>query len=182
MAKGDAERAVRAFEQLNVVYGPNPQVKYQLARAYLLYANSADPVKRRNLVEAADTNLTDAIKLNPQFDQAILLLAELKIAKGNHAAAVDLLAPLTKERPQIAQAHYLLASAYLAQQKRDEALAVYRQMTELFPKDPQPSFLAGSILLGQGHQQDARQAFEKSADISPTYLPAIERLVGLDLA
>jgi len=61
-------------------------------------------------------------------------------------------------------------------------LAVYRQMTELFPKEPEPSFLMGNILLGQGHQQDARQAFEKSVEISPTYLPAIERLVDLDIA
>jgi tetratricopeptide (TPR) repeat protein len=181
LAKGDAERAVRAFEQLSAQYGQNPQVKYQLARAYLLYANSVDAVKRRNLVDAAENNLTDAIKLNPQFDQAILLLAELKIRKGSPAAAVDLLAALTKERPQIAQAHYLLASAYLAQQKRDEALAVYRQMTELFPKDPQPSFLAGIILLGQGQQEGARQAFEKSVEISPDYQPAIERLVDLDI-
>ena len=112
----------------------------------------------------------------------LLLLAELKIRKGNPAAAVDLLAPLTKERPQIAQAQYLLASAYLAQQKRDQALAVYRQMTELFPKDPQPPFLMGVILLGQGQQQEARKAFEKSVEISPDYLPAIEKLVDLDIA
>ena len=136
----------------------------------------------RNLVEAAENNLNDAIKLDPHFDQAILLLAELKIRKGSPAAAVDLLVPLTKERPQIAQAQYLLASAYLAQQKRDQALAVYRQMTELFPKDPQPSFLMGTILLGQGQQQEARKAFEKSVEISPDYLPAIEKLVDLDIA
>jgi tetratricopeptide (TPR) repeat protein len=181
-AKGNIENAVRVFEQLNGLYVQNPQVKYQLARAYLLYATGTDPVNRRNLVEAAERNLDVAIKLDRRFDQAALLLAELKITKGIPAAAVDLLAPLTKERPQIAQAQYLLASAYLAQQKRDQALAVYRQMTELFPTDPQPSFLTGSILLGQGQQQDARQAFEKSVEISPDYLPAIEKLVELDIA
>src|SRR5207249_5597585 len=106
---------------------------------------------------------------------------ELKIRKGNPAAAVDLLLPVTKERPQITQAQYLLASAYLAQQKNDEALAVYRQMTELFPKDPQPSFLMGSVLLAQGQQDEARKAFEKSNEISPDYLPAVEKLVDLDL-
>src|SRR5262249_53056923 len=152
-------------------------VRYQLALAYLLYAKDGkdlSAVTRRNLVENAEKNLNEA--------GAAILLADLKIRKGNPAAAVDLLLPVTKERPQIAQAHYLLASAYLAQQKRDEALAVYRQMTELFPKDPQPFFLMGNILLGQGQQQEARQAFEKSIEISPDYLPAIERLVDLDVA
>jgi tetratricopeptide (TPR) repeat protein len=55
-------------------------------------------------------------------------------------------------------------------------------MTELFPNDPRPSFLIGSVLLAQGKQADARKAFEKSNEISPDYLPAVERLVDLDLA
>jgi tetratricopeptide (TPR) repeat protein len=182
LAKGNIEKAVGEFEQLAVTYSQSAQVRYQLARAYLLWANSVTPVQRQNLIDSAESNLNDAVALDPRFDQAIVLLAELKINKGNPAAAVDLLAPLTKERPQIAQAQSLLASAYLAQQKRDEALAVYRHMTELFPKDPQPFFLMGNILLGKGQQQEARQAFEKSADIAPDYLPAIEKLADLDLA
>jgi tetratricopeptide (TPR) repeat protein len=89
---------------------------------------------------------------------------------------------LIKERPQTAQAHYLLASAYLAQRNTEQALAVYRQMTELFPKDPQPPFLLGGILSAQGKQSEARRAFDKSIEISPDYLQAVERLVDLDIA
>src|SRR5207247_4329239 len=111
-----------------------------------------------------------------------LLLAELKIRKGSPAAALDLLLPLIQNRPQLAQAHYLLASVYFAQQNREQALAVYRRMTELFPQDPQPPFLIGAILLAQARQAEARAAFEKSVSISPNHLPAIERLVDLDLA
>src|SRR5262245_47649717 len=182
LGKGEAAKAIRVFEYLSNTYSQNPQVRYHLARAYLLYAKSAGVVESRRAVESAESRLDEAIKLNPHFDEAILLLAELKMSKGIPAAAVDLLAPLIKERPQIAQAHYLLASAYLAQQKRDDALAVYRQMTELFPKDPQPPFLVGTILLAQGQQSDARRPFEKSAEIDPDYLPPIERLVDLDIA
>jgi tetratricopeptide (TPR) repeat protein len=182
LSKGDVAKAIREFEYLSNTYPQAADVRYQLALAYLLYAKSAGAVESRRAVESAESRLAEAIKLNPQFAQATLLLAELKIRKGVAAAAVDLLAPLTKERPQIAQAHYLLASAYLAQQKRDDALAVYRQMTELFPKDPQPPFFVGSILLAQGQQSDARGAFEKSAEIGPDYLPPIEKLVDLDIA
>ena len=182
LAKKDATKAMRNFGYLRNTYTGDPQVPYQLARAYLLSAQDASPVKSRNAVEEAERSLSEAIKLNPRFDQAILLLAELKIRKGNPAAAVDLLIPMTKERPQIAQAQYLLATAYLGLGKRDQALAVYRQMTELFPQDPGPSFLAGSILLRQGQPQEARKAFEKSAEISPDYLPPIEKLVDLDIA
>jgi tetratricopeptide (TPR) repeat protein len=182
LGKGEAVNAIRVFEYLSNTYRQNPQVRYQLALAYLLYAKSAGAAESRNALEQAESRLDEAVKLNPHFDQAIMLLAELKIRKGVPAAAVDLLAPLVKERPQIAQAHYLLASAYLAQQKQDDALAVYRQMMELFPSDPQPPFLVGSILLAQGHQSDARKAFEKSSEIGPDYLAPIEKLVDLDIA
>jgi tetratricopeptide (TPR) repeat protein len=182
LAKGDAPKAIRTFEYLSKAYSQNPQVRYQLALAYLLFAKSANTVGSQNALNGAEASLTEAIKLEPRFDQATLLLAELRIAKRTPTAAIDLLAPLTKERPQIAQAHYLLAAAYLAQQNADQALAVYRQMTELFPKDPQPPFLMGRILLEQRKLSDARKAFEKSVEISPDYLPAIETLVDLDIA
>src|SRR5262249_8288806 len=99
LAKGDVEKAVREFEQLNRLYGGNAQARYQLARAYLLRANSAGLAMRQGLLEAAERTLNDAISLDPHFDQAILLLAELKLSRGIPAAAVDLLMPVTKERP-----------------------------------------------------------------------------------
>jgi tetratricopeptide (TPR) repeat protein len=184
LSKGDALAAIREFEFLSNAYRQNPLVRYQLALAYLLHSASKDlsDETRRKAVEAAESRLNEAVALQPRFDQAAMLLAELKIRKGNPAAAVELLEPLTKERPQVAQAQYLLATAYLAQQKGDQALAVYQRMTELFPNDPRPSFLVGSVLLAQGKQADARKAFEKSNEISPDYLPAVERLVDLDLA
>jgi tetratricopeptide (TPR) repeat protein len=182
LAKGDAVKAIREFEQLSNLYNRNPQVRYQLALAYLQFANSASPVDSRKAVESADSNLDTAVKLAPQFEQALLLLADLKIRKGSPAAAVDLLVPLIKDRPQVTQAHYLLGTAYLAQQNRDQALAVYRQMSELFQQDPQPPYLSGTILLAQGRQAEAREAFEKSVGISPNHLSAIERLVDLDIA
>jgi tetratricopeptide (TPR) repeat protein len=182
LLEGDAEKAVREFEQLASIYAKSPQVRYQLARAYLLFANGKNAATRQDLIRAAENNLNVAIQLDPNANPATLLLAELKIMKGSPAAAVDLLVPVTKQRPQIAQAQYLLATAYLALQKSDQALAVYRQMTELFPKDSQPFFLIGSMLLERGQHLEARQAFEKAIEISPDYLPAIERLVDMDIA
>jgi tetratricopeptide (TPR) repeat protein len=182
LAKGNATAAIREFEYLSNAYRQNWLARYYLAQAYLLYAKDANAVNSRDAVDNAIRSLNEAVNLEPRFDQAALLLAELNIRKGNPAAAVDLLVPVTKERPQIAQAQYLLASAYLAQQKSDQAAAVYRQMTELFPNDPQPPFLLGSMLLRQGQQAEARKAFEKSNEISPDYLPAVERLVDLDVA
>jgi tetratricopeptide (TPR) repeat protein len=182
LAKGDVTTAAREFEFLNANYGPNPLVRYQLGRAYLLQARVPNPVESRQALERAESNLTEAVKLNPQFAPAVLALSELKIRKSSAAAAVDYLLPLIKDNPQNAQAEYLLATAYVAQQNFGEALSVYQRMTELFPKEPQPPFLIGTILLAQGKQADARKALEKSVEISPEYLPPTEKLVDLDIA
>ena len=181
LGKGDFNRAIRIFEQLTGLSDQDPRVRYQLALAYLSSMKDATLVASRDALERAEIHLSVAVRLDPKLQQAVLILAELKIRKGVPAAAQDLLIPLVKEQPQVARAQYLLGSAYLAQQKRNEALDIYRQMTELFPQDPQPSFLSGQILLAERRPADARQAFEKSLQISPTYALAVQWLVDLDL-
>ena len=181
-SKGELAKSIREFEYLSKTYRQNPQVSYQLALANMLYAAKTEPPERDRVIENAEHQLIDTVKLAPHFADATILLSELKIQKGVPAAAVVLLKPLTEEQPQIAGAQYLLASAYLAQQQVDQALAVYRRMEELFPKDPKPPFLGGTILLAQRQPAEARKAFEKSLEISPEFLSAAERLVDLDLA
>jgi tetratricopeptide (TPR) repeat protein len=182
LGKGDATQAIRIFEQLSNMNRQDARVRYQLALAYMLYAKTANATESQKAIEGAENRLNEATKLAPQFEQAILLLSELKIKKGNAAAAVDLLVPFIKERPQVALAYYMLGSAYQVQQQRDKALAVYRQMTQMFPKEPQPPYLGGMLLLAQQQPLQAREAFEKSLEISSDFLPATEQLVNLDLA
>ncbi len=182
LAKGDASKAVRDYGYLSSVYTGNPQVRYQLARAYLLLAEkTTSAVDSRSAVESAETSLNEAIKLDPRFNQATLLLAELKISKGSPAAAMDLLEPLVKERPQLARAQWLLAAAYLNQGKTDQALGIYEQMTQSFPQYPSP-YLTGRILLKRGERAGARKAFEDAAETSAAFLPATEMLVDMDIA
>jgi tetratricopeptide (TPR) repeat protein len=182
LGKGDNTRAIRIFSQLTRLSDQDPRVWYQLALAYLSSMKEASPVAARNAFDRADDSLGIAVKLDPKFQQAVLLLADVKIRKRVPAAAQALLIPFVTERPQVAQAQYLLGTAYLAQQKPRDALQVYRHMAESFPKDPQPPFLAGQILLAERRPAEARKELEKSLEVSPTYAPAIEALVNLDLA
>src|SRR5262245_4710649 len=182
LTKGDTAKAIRQLEHLNDAYRGRPKLLYQLAVAYLAFAGRASPGDARDAVDKAASRLTEAIKLDPRFAEAILTYAELQIRSGNAAPVIDSLVQLIKEQPQIAEAHYLLAAAYRAVKKENEALAVLRQMAVLFPKNPQPPFSAGSILLAQGKQAEARKEFERSVEISPDYLPATEAIVNLDLS
>ena len=182
LASGDVNTAAREFAFLNSNYAPNPQVRFQLARANLLQAKVANPVESKKALDSAESNLSEAVKLNPNFEAAILALSELKIRKGSPAAAVDLLKPLVQQQPKNPQPYYLLAAAYVAQRNPTEATAIYQHMTELFPTFPEPRFLLGTVQLAQGNRQDAYANLEKAGEIDPNYLPAVERLVDLDLA
>jgi len=175
LARNEPAKALQEFEQLSKSYPRSPQAQYLLAIAYL--QNSQDS----KAVQAAVNSLVLAVSLDPHFDEATLKLAELEIGNGQYARAVDSLAKVIKERPQLRQARLLLASAYLAQQNQDQALAIYREMQELFAQDPQPPFLVGMIQLGKGQRSYAREAFENSLEVSPDYLPALEKLVDLDI-
>src|SRR5262249_4566287 len=182
LANKEASRAIRDFEYLSNTFPRNPEVRYQLALAYLLSATGGNEVSNRNAIDAAEGRLNEAIKLTPLLEPAVLLFAELKIKKGTAAAAIDPLLQLIKQDPKVAQAHYLLASAYLSQQRTDQALGIYRQMSEQFPREAQPHLLMGTIRLAQRQPAQAREEFEKSLAISPDFLPAVEMLVDLDIA
>ena len=180
--KEDAANAVRAFEFLSNIYRRNPLVRYQLAVALLREAKDQNPANGRTATDAAESRLSEAIDLDPHFELAVLLFAQLKIPRGGAAAAVRALQQVLRDRPQSAEANYLLASAYLAQQQRQAALRVYRRMTEFLPKAPQPWFLMARVLTDEKEPAEARRALEKSVEIDPDYLPATERLADLDIA
>lgn len=182
LASGDVTTAAREFAFLNSNYAQNPQVRFQLARANLLQARVANPVESKQALESAESNLTEAVKLNPNFEPAILALSELKIRKGSAAAAVDLLQPFVAHKPKDPQPYYLLATAYVAERNATEAIAIYKQMSELFPTLPEPRFLMGTVQLAQDNRADATASLEKAVEIDPNYLPATERLVDLELA
>src|SRR5262249_29777128 len=111
LEKGDAPAAVRSFEQALKLSGHSPQLLLSLARAYLVVAQTSDSVNGRKYVESAEGFLTTAVQQAPTYDQAILLLAELKLRKGSGASAVELLTPVIARRPELVQAYTLLATA-----------------------------------------------------------------------
>ena len=172
LGRGETNQATAEFEKLAKAYPQAPVAHYQLALAYL--ANN-EPTK-------AIDRLNQTLKFDPEFSEAALLLAGLRIKTGDLSSAIVSLKKMVHEQPQNARAQLLLAAAYRAQGNLDDALAVYRRLTETFPQSPEAPLLMGSVLLEEGKRDDARQAFEKTLELSPDSLPALEQLVNMDLA
>jgi tetratricopeptide (TPR) repeat protein len=171
MARNDPTGAVADLKKAEDLYPRVPQVKFELAAAY---------VRSGDMTRAAD-KLNEAIKLAPDYNEAILLLAELNIRKGDAAAAVVLLNPILERSPQVREAYLGLAQAYLTEKNQALALRVYQRMAAAFPKDPEPRYRAGIVLGQAGRKPEEREAFEDAVKIAPSYFPALEMLVKLDL-
>jgi tetratricopeptide (TPR) repeat protein len=171
MAQGDPAGAEDELTKAEGVYGRSPQIKYQLALAYL----------RNNDLAKAEDRLDQALVLEPGFDQAKLLLAEVELRKGNPAIAIASLNGIVQRHPQLNLAYRLLARAYLAQNSPDQALETYRRMGAAFPRDPQVPYFIGLLQTQQNRREEARASFEQALQIAPNFGPAMDMLMNADL-
>lgn len=166
--KGD--KAIEELTRLDSLYPTNALVQFELAGAHL----------RAGKVPKAMALLDESLRIDPRFAKARLMRADLDLRTGNLSSAASGLTALLRERPEMEEATRLLAHTYALQGRRDDAIKLYRQMVARNPNNPEPSTLLG-LLLRDRDSKGARAAFEKSLEIKPSYIPAIEQLVDLDI-
>jgi tetratricopeptide (TPR) repeat protein len=171
LAQHDPAKALGILDRMDTLYKKSPVVKYQMALALLMNRETAKAVARLN----------DALALDHNYSPAVLLLAELDIGTDKPANAVSLLSQLLKNEPGNARAYLLLAQAYLAQPQLQEALKVYARMARMFPKNPEIPRLTAFVYEQAGDIAQARAALDKSLELAPDYLPALENITRLDL-
>ncbi len=171
LAKGDTKKAVDVLEHLDQTYPDSPLIKYQLACTYL----------RNNSPNKAKVALEQSISINPNYDDAILRLAEINLRSGHGETVIEPITNLLRRRPDLRSAAFLLAAAYGSLDRFDDAEAVIRDQVTLAPEDPQPHTALGLIFRQAKRNEEARQAFEKAAELAPDNLWLVDQLVELDL-
>jgi tetratricopeptide (TPR) repeat protein len=171
LAKGDTKRAIDVLERLDQTYPDIPLIKYQLARAYLKNNNS----------NQAKVALDQAISSNPNYAEALLLLAEINLTTGHSDMVIEPMTRLLKRRPDLATAATFLAAAYGSLDRFDDATTVLEEQARLAPGDPGPQVALGLTLRQAKRYDEARQAFEKAAELAPDNLEVINQLVELDM-
>jgi len=171
LAKGETKKAIEALERLDGTYPDMPIIKYELARAYL---------ENKNMNQAAMA-LDKAVSLNPNYDDAILMLAGINLRTGHGEKVIEPMTRLLSKRPDLRSAAFLLATAYASLNRFDDAVGVLQDQARLTPQDPQPQEVLGLTLRQAKRYAEARQAFEKAAQLTPGDLAVLNQLVDLDL-
>src|SRR6266496_674232 len=171
LAKGDTKKAVEVLERLDQTYPDAALIKYQLARAYLQNKNT----------NQAKVALDQAVSINPNYDDAVLLLAQVNLSTGHPEPVIEPLTGLLKKHPGLRNAALLLAGSYGSVDRFDDAAVVLQEQARLTPQDPQPEIALGLTLRQAKKTDEARQAFEKAAQLAPNNLFPVDQLVDLDL-
>jgi tetratricopeptide (TPR) repeat protein len=171
LAKGDTKKALDVLERLDQTYPNSPLIKYQLARAYL----------KNNNTNQAKMALEQAVSINPNYSDAILLLADVNVRTGHGELVIEPLTRLLKRNPELRPAALLLAAAYGSLDRFDDAAVITGEQAKLAPRDPQAQMALGLTLRQARRNGEARQAFEKAAELAPDSLWPIDQLIELDL-
>jgi tetratricopeptide (TPR) repeat protein len=171
LAKGDTKKAVAVMEQLDKTYPDVPLIKYQLAQAYV----------RENNMSQATLALDQAVSINPNYDDAVLLLGQINVATGHGEKVIEPLNRLLQRKPDLKSAALVLAAAYGSRDRLDDAIAVLENQAKLAPKDPQLQIALGLTYTQSKKYDEARQAFEKAAELAPGNLWPVDQLIDLDL-
>ena len=170
-AQNEPAKAVGEFEKMAALYPQTPQVQFELAAAY----------RRNNDRAKAESALTQALSLDPNYIDASILMAQISTDRGDASSAIALLRALLKKNDRVPRAYLLLADACNMRGANDDVLAVFNQMAAAFPKSPEPGFLAGLALQRAGKPALARKEYESSIARDPHYIRSLEKLVELDI-
>lgn len=149
-----------------------PPLLYELALAYL---------SKRDGVNSSAA-LEYAVRLQPTLTPAVLLLAELNLARGRTEDAIQALRDLLERTPKLERAHLLLIRAYTSAGRTAEASQAARNGLEQLPNSPSLAFQLGLTLRQASNFDEARTAFEAAGRLTTNQLPVVQQLFELDLA
>jgi tetratricopeptide (TPR) repeat protein len=171
LEQGATAQAIKDFEAMVMIFPNMPSAYYQLAKAQ---AAAGD-------FDKATGNVNQALKLNPHYTDATLLLAEIQVYNRNYEPAMTSLQQLIHQQSQSVSARFLLARAYSDQNRLDNAIQIYRELEKALPTDSQVPLLIGNALFQQNKNAEARAEYEQALKLAPDYLPALQQEVNLDL-
>ncbi len=171
LAKGEVKSALDLLDRLNRFYPQVPLARYQLARAYMQNDSAIQAIAALN----------QALTLNSDYLDALLLLAEAELRAGDAEPVLVSMKRVLEEHPNLIQARALLAAAYRSLGQLDDAIGTLHDEIGASPGSARPHVDLGLILRQQRKLIDARNEFEKAQELEPDNPAPVEQLVELDL-
>jgi len=166
----DAERAARTL----LSTGPDSADALRILAAALMEQNRDD--------EALDA-AKNAVRLQPEYPQGLVLLADLYRRSGDHVRARETASAAVTAAPHLWTTYYTRAHARLGSPRPDPrgALADIEEAWRLAPHNSSVHNMYGMCLGAMKQRKQARAAYEEALRLDPTNAFALNNLAALDL-
>jgi putative PEP-CTERM system TPR-repeat lipoprotein len=147
-----------------------------------LAAKPGDPAARIGQARllGADRDLDGAMKVveevlgqTPQLAEALLLKAEIHIARGETDAALDALREVIKVEPRNGNARYTIVALLVDAKKYDEANAELGAMKKVLPRDIRARYLEALIAFRRGEPAKAKDPILQVLRMVPDHPPSL---------
>lgn len=171
LAEGKTAQAIEQLTKLIETYPGAVMAYFHRAVAHVV----------NNQPDQAIRDLKQITSVSPDYADAVFMLADLQIRANDPASAVVGLTAFLERYPNAARAQFLMARAYHALARSDDAMAICRPLAEQWKNEPQVPLLAGVIARQQKKNAEARAFFERTLQIAPDHLAALNQLLRMDV-
>jgi tetratricopeptide (TPR) repeat protein len=122
--------------------------------------------------------LQRSVRLNRDFVQGHLLLAQVDLAAGAVEEAIGSARRAVARSARLVDAHALLGMAYAAARRFDEAEAAFGKGLDLAPAHPGLLLNLGNTHRERGALAEAERCYRRALEAERSYLPAAQALAG----
>ena len=186
-----ANKPAEAIPHFLRIRSPNVETQFNLIRAYLLAAKTADGLKLANEVSAhnrsdvrlhftlglllaagkqyrpAQLELEKANALQPETPEILCNLGQVYLRSSDFSKAEVILKRAQKLTPDSADTLYLLGQVYADQSRPVDALDVLARAHKIAPDNPDITFLLARVSMTQNFFEDAIPLLESALKAAP---------------
>ncbi len=130
----------------------------QQASVYFIQSLLAADMRNQSL---AESKIAQALRLQPDWDKALILQAQMVMFSGDHKRAETLLRNASIKYPDNEKYKKLLAQVLIKESKYDEAVEVYEALAASNPNDAESRFSLGLVQLQLDHDGKAEDIFKE---------------------
>jgi tetratricopeptide (TPR) repeat protein len=156
--------ALEVFEQGVQFFPQSPVAHFNLARAALSDNRAAD----------AKNSLMKALSLNPDYSEAMALMANLQLQSGEYSSAEININKLLARSPNDLSLKLQFAAIKRGQGSPEEAIEIYNELEAAHPENAQLPLLRAQLYAQQNNSAEAKKAIEKALKRDPDQLLALD--------
>ena len=156
--RGHADQALSAFEEAVASAPQDAYLRRRLGWAYV----------QRSQFEAAHSELTQALLIEPHYLAVYQDLATLAETQGTPEVAVGWLEKAVQEVPDYMPSYRDLSAVYISMDRLSDAQVLLEKMVKQWPKTLWAHYRLGGLFMQLKWPERAEAAFKQVIDFNPT--------------